>query len=58
MTEYEGETGKPRRLSDLPPRSYEMPGGPYAKDLGKTNRYVLAEIRRGGDEDQGYGSKR
>jgi hypothetical protein len=53
-----GETGKPKGLSPLPLRSYEMPGGPYAKNLGKIDRFILAEIERGGDEDQGYGVKR
>lgn len=52
------ETGKAQRTSLQPARSYQLPGGPYAKDLGKLNVKVLAEIARGGDGDSGYGDRR
>jgi hypothetical protein len=38
-------------LQTQPVRSYEIPGGPYARGLGKIDLYVLSEIERGGDDD-------
>lgn len=46
------------KLSLQPPRSYQLPGGPYAKSLGETQVKKLAEIQRGGPDDQGYGGRR
>lgn len=46
------------RLSDLPNRTYEVPGGPYAKDLGEVQVKVLAEFKRGSDCDRGVGDRR
>jgi len=46
------------RQSLQPARSYQLPGGPYAKDLGTIEVKVLAEIKRGGDDDRGYGHRR
>jgi hypothetical protein len=42
------------------PRTYQIPGGPYARNLGKTAepKVLLAETTRGGPNDGGYGSKR
>lgn len=34
-----------------PPRSYALPGGPQAKNLGKVEVKILAEIERGGPDD-------
>lgn len=50
----------PEKLSDKlaattspqPPRSYEIPGGPIAKDLGRIDVYKLSEIARGGPNDR------
>jgi len=47
----EGETGQVKRISLQPARSYELPGGPYAKDLGSIDVKILAEIERGGAGD-------
>jgi len=41
-----------KTLSQLPPRSYQIPGGPQAKNLAPTTVKVLAHIQRGGDEDR------
>lgn len=41
-----------KTLSIQPTRSYQIPGGPYAKNLGETTVKVLAEVRR---EDDGAG---
>jgi hypothetical protein len=46
------------RTTLTPLREFHVPGGPYAKDLGKTEIKILAEIERGGDDDRGYGGKR
>lgn len=46
------------RTSLQPARSYELPGGPYASGLGEVDVKVLAEIKRGSDEDRGVGSRR
>ncbi len=46
------------KLSLQPPRSYQLPGGPFARSLGDTEVKVLAEIRRGGEQDRGFGSRR
>lgn len=37
--------------SPQPPRSYAIPGGPFAKDLGKINVHRLSEIVRGSADD-------
>lgn len=39
------------RYSLQPARTYEVPGGPYAKDLGSIDVLKLAEIVRGGPDD-------
>jgi hypothetical protein len=44
-------TESKKTLALQPTREYHVPGGPLAKNLGKVDVYVLAEIRRGGDED-------
>ena len=37
----------------LPPaRSYEIPGGPFARNLGTVEVAKLAEIERGGEYDK------
>ena len=46
------------RLALQPARSYALPGGPFAKDLGEVEVAQLAEIKRGGEDDAGYGNKR
>ncbi len=42
---------RPARLSQPPLRTYEVPGGPYAKDLAEVTVTKLAEIERGGPND-------
>jgi hypothetical protein len=41
------------------PRSYSIPGGPFAASLGKTAepKVLLAEIERGGPDDIGAGRR-
>lgn len=39
-------------------RSYEIPGGPLAKNLGATTVKILADFQRGSDQDKGYGARR
>lgn len=39
------------KLSLQPPRTYQIPGGPAARNLGKVEVKVLAEIERGGPDD-------
>jgi hypothetical protein len=51
MTRHPLETEKAARTSPQPPRSYAVPGGPLAKDLGTIDVYKLAEIERGGEHD-------
>lgn len=34
------------------PRSYNVPGGPYARSLGKTEVKVMSEFTRGGPRDR------
>lgn len=46
------------RRSLQPTRSYAIPGGPQARNLGETTVKVLAEIERGGADDFGYGNRR
>ena len=46
------------RLAQQPARSYEVPGGPIARDLGTVEVAKLAEIVRGGEGDSGYGDRR
>lgn len=58
MSQTEGETGKARRTALQPARTYEVPGGPYAKNLGEVQVEILAEIERGGEGDRGYGNRR
>jgi len=61
QVQNDGETGRAKRLSPLPTRSFEMGpggGGPFADRLGKIDRHVLAEIERGGAGDRGVGSRR
>jgi hypothetical protein len=53
MPDEFGETGKVKRTSLRPNRSYELPGGPYADDLGEVEVKNLAEIERGGAGDAG-----
>lgn len=55
--ETEQPTGDNRQALQ-PARSYELPGGPYAKSLGSVDVAVLSEIVRGGEGDSGVGSKR
>lgn len=45
------ESDEAVRLSQVPARSYEIPGGPLARDLGSVDVYKLAEIARGGKND-------
>ena len=46
------------RLALQPARSYAIPGGPHARDLGEVEVAILAEVIRGGDDDGGAGSRR
>lgn len=46
------------RLALQPVRSYAVPGGPLARNLGEVEVARLAEIMRGGDDDGGYGGGR
>lgn len=46
------------RYSLPPARTYAVPGGPLARDLGEVSVVQLAEIIRGGDEDRGVGDQR
>lgn len=47
-----------KSLSREPDRSFELPGGPYAKYLGEYQAKILAEFKRGSEEDEGYGPRR
>lgn len=51
MSEKPSAVSSAARTSQQPPRSYEVPGGPLAKDLGKINVYKLSEIARGSADD-------
>jgi len=52
-------TKEPDNRHTLPPlRTYHIPGGPLAKNLGEVEVIKLAEIVRGGEGDAGYGDKR
>lgn len=44
--------GDKKVLSLPPPRSYAVPGGPLARDLGSADVYVLSEFARGGSDDK------
>ena len=46
------------RNSLQPNRTYEVPGGPYARDLDEVDVKVLAKIQRGGRDDAGFGQRR
>lgn len=50
-----GLTGQKVTTTTPPPRSYHLPGGPYACGLNKPTVTVVAEIVRGGDEDRNAG---
>ena len=43
------------RTSPQPNRSFMRPGGPYASGLGEVEVKRLAEIVRGGPDDNGVG---
>lgn len=45
-------TDKAATTSPQPARSYDVPGGPIARDLGDINVYKLSEIARGGGDDK------
>lgn len=45
------DSEKAARLSLPPARTYEVPGGPYARDLGEVDVYKLSEVARGGPDD-------
>ncbi len=47
-----------RRLAQQPARTYRVPGGPLARDLGEVEVAVLAETTRGGPNDDGFGERR
>ena len=47
-----------KRTSLQPARTYQVPGGPLARDLGEVEVKVLAETTRGGPNDGGYGQRR
>jgi len=46
------DTDKAARTSLQPARSYHIPGGPFAKDLGEIEVNKLSEIERGGAHDR------
>lgn len=40
------------KTTTLPPtRNYEIPGGPFARNLAPTTTKILAEFERGGPDD-------
>jgi len=45
------DTDRAARLSLQPARSYAVPGGPLARDLGQVDVKKLSEIERGGAHD-------
>lgn len=47
-----------KRYSKPPDRSYELPGGPIAENLGEVQVKILADFKRGSVDDQGVGDKR
>lgn len=47
-----------KRYSLTPNRSYLIPGGPHAEDLGEREVKILAEFKRGSEEDGGVGNRR
>ena len=51
MSEKPSDVSRAARTSPQPLRSYAIPGGPLAKDLGEINVYKLSEIARGGPDD-------
>ena len=52
MTKPKPPDGYGSRTTLTPRRTYEIPGGPKARSLGRTEIRVLAEIERGGPEDR------
>ena len=46
------KTDKAARTSLQPARTYAVPGGPLARDLGEVDVYKLSEIARGGEHDK------
>lgn len=58
MTTPNPPPGYSSKTTLTPNRSYELPGGPYARNLGKVEVKILAEIERGSPDDAGYGSRR
>lgn len=51
-------TKSKKTLQPQPTRTYHIPGGPKAKNLGKTEQKILAEIKRGDSDDRGFGARR
>lgn len=51
-------TDTAKRLELPPVRTYELPGGPLARDLAEVEVAVLAEFQRGSAQDGGTGSGR
>lgn len=45
------ETDRAASTSAQPARTYEVPGGPLARDLGPVDVEKLSEIARGGEHD-------
>jgi hypothetical protein len=52
MPEKPLDTDRAARLALPPARSYHIPGGPLAVDLGEVDVAKLAEIDRGGEHDK------
>lgn len=49
--------GYGNRTTLTPTRSYEVPGGPHARNLDKVEIKITSEFERGGDEDIGAGRR-
>ncbi len=58
MTTPKPPDGYGNKTTLTPTRTYQLPGGPYAAKLGKTEVTIRSEIKRGGDDDRGYGAER
>jgi hypothetical protein len=58
MTTPKFPEGYGNKTTLTPTRSYELPGGPAARNLGNTEVKILSDFERGSDEDRGFGNKR
>lgn len=51
LTKMSSPPQQTNKTSLQPTRTYQVPGGPLAKNLGSVDVYKLADIERGGDKD-------